>query len=425
MSIQMGNGRRRFLARAGGLATLLPFLRKLIPAAHAAPIRRMVLLMQANGTVIERWRPSGGSGLQFPMNSIMTPLQAHKDALILVDAMRINNGYGENHVRGYTGLWPGVSAVGTNRENPIPGGQSLDYHVAAGMAAGTRYPVLNLGVLAQKVAGGRSAFARSATDPVAPFSDPVPLYQQVFASLPGGAGMGAAAADRAIAEKRSILDSAIPDLQALSARLAGTERTKMDAHLAALRDLEKGLSAAVAVGCQPPGASTATTAFDKAAPLIEDALIAAFTCDLTRIATMQWGQTISAQTFSWLGQTKAWHPMSHDPGTFTEELVAIDRWLASRVARLMDRLKAIPEGGGTMLDNTVIAWGNELGRGTPHVESDCPILIAGGRGMGIKTGQYLKLPQQLSTNALLVTLCQAMGIAPKPAWGSATIPGAL
>lgn len=89
--------------------------------------RRLILLMESNGTWLNRCRPTGTeTAFTFPVNSIMTPLERHKSNILLVDAMKVYSGFGDQHFRGYTGLWTGVSAVGTSKESPGPGGKSID-----------------------------------------------------------------------------------------------------------------------------------------------------------------------------------------------------------------------------------------------------------------------------------------------------------
>lgn len=142
---------------------------------------------------------------------------------------------------------------------------------------------------------------------------------------------------------------------------------------------------------------------------MQDVMVAAFACNLTNVCTLEWGASNNGQVYHWLNQSTNHHTLSH--AIDEEALVVINRWLAGRVASLMDALAAQPEtGGGNMLDHTLIVSGNELGVGGPHKEADFPGLLAGGRALGVRTGRYLKPPAQISTNHMLVTICRAMGL---------------
>jgi hypothetical protein len=90
-------------------------------------------------------------------------------------------------------------------------------------------------------------------------------------------------------------------------------------------------------------------------------------------------------------------------------LVKIHTWYASQLAYFLDKLEAIPERGGTMLDNTVVVWFNELGSGGTHTHENTPWVIAGNTRGLFKTGQLVSFPNE-PHNRLLMTLSHAMGV---------------
>ena len=133
---------------------------------------------------------------------------------------------------------------------------------------------------------------------------------------------------------------------------------------------------------------------------------------MTRVATLQWTHGQSGTRFSWLGQTDGHHGLSHeadDDGTIRGMLVDINYWYAEQLAYLLDRMKAIPEGDGTMLDNTIVLWGNELGKGNSHTRTQIPFVMAGGKNAGIAGGRFLTY-QDVPNNRLLVSVLNALGI---------------
>jgi hypothetical protein len=127
----------------------------------------------------------------------------------------------------------------------------------------------------------------------------------------------------------------------------------------------------------------------------------------------------SWQFFPFAGVNEEHHTLSHEPDSNKvagDKLVKIATWHAQQVAYVLSKLDAVPEvGGGTMLDSTVLLWGNELGKGDNHTYKDIPWVVAGGGGH-FNTGRYLQYKDQ-SHNNLLVSLCHAMGMSDVTTFG--------
>jgi hypothetical protein len=105
--------------------------------------------------------------------------------------------------------------------------------------------------------------------------------------------------------------------------------------------------------------------------------------------------------------------MSHDPDSNAETkemLTRINAWYAGELAYLMDKLAQIPEGDGTLLDNTLILWCNELSRGNAHSHPDMPFVLAGRAGLRGRTGRFLQYPGSVPHNNLLVSILQALDV---------------
>jgi hypothetical protein len=137
------------------------------------------------------------------------------------------------------------------------------------------------------------------------------------------------------------------------------------------------------------------------------------------------GRSGAGHRFTWLGkefatdpilgascQAKGFHAIAHREvdADSRAKLVRIHTWYAEQLAYFLGKLAAIPEAGGTMLDNTLVVWLNELGRGGDHSHEKIPWVIAGNAGGFLKTGQVVSFPDQ-PHNRLLLTLCHAMGVA--------------
>jgi hypothetical protein len=140
----------------------------------------------------------------------------------------------------------------------------------------------------------------------------------------------------------------------------------------------------------------------------------ALACDLTRVATLQWTNSATTKVFNFLGPdiTEGHHPMAHngyaDPAN-RERLTRISAFYAEQLAYLVAKLKSMPEGDGSVFDNTLIFWTNEHADGN-HLRQGMPYVLAGSAGGALKTGRYVVQPKQVAHNDLLISLLHAMGV---------------
>jgi hypothetical protein len=149
-------------------------------------------------------------------------------------------------------------------------------------------------------------------------------------------------------------------------------------------------------------------------------IVGAFTCDITRVASLIMSPSRSDVVLSWVnymgsGFTESHHEVSHYGDSEKDsknKLTIMNQWYAQQIADLIAALKAVPEGSGTLFDNTVILWTNELGIGNVHSHTRIPLMIAGSAAGYFKTGRYIKYPNGTSMNNLLVSIANAMGVTP-------------
>jgi hypothetical protein len=143
-----------------------------------------------------------------------------------------------------------------------------------------------------------------------------------------------------------------------------------------------------------------------------DLLALAFACDLTRVASMQFSTAINAIGFPWLNSSAEGHNLSHRGPSDTEardQLVLRASWYAEQIAYLARQLANVTEGDRTVLDNTVMVWGNELSVGNSHSHENVPFMLLGSAGGHFRTGRFLSFGGQ-AHNRLLASLLQAMGV---------------
>jgi hypothetical protein len=424
--------RRALLRGAAGVAIGLPFLEAMSPRASADTFpKRFLVFFTANGTVEGNWLPMG-NGNAFSLGSILQPLDSIKDKLLILsgfDNKVALESPGDGH---QTGMGCMLTAsklnVGTlfcegTCDTPKyvdwSSGISIDQYVAQKVGQATKFPSVEFGVQVEDASVWSRMSYLGDSQPVPPQDDPKKNFDRLFGSLSADPFGQKKQHDG----RKSVLDFVDDDLTRLNARLGSADKKKLDAHLDAIRAIEKSLDKPGAVlggSCAvptygDPGDIYKNANFPAVGKAQMDLIAMAIACDLTRVASLQWDTAVSNVQFSWLGitgQNSGHHDMSHFPDddqTTQANLTKINTWYAEQFAYLCQKLDAVPEGNGTMLDNTVILWCNELGKGNAHTRSNMHWLLAGGAGGYFKTGRFLQFNGDSHSN-LLVSIANAMGI---------------
>ncbi len=422
--------RRAFLGTLGASGVLVPFLPMLDRELEAAPgdfPLRLLLLFSANGTLHERWAPTGSES-DFTLGPILSPLEAYKDRMVVLDGLEVSrDGPGDGHQKGMGILWTGSRllegtefAGGDGSSAGWGGGISIDQHIAGTVGTDTPYKSLEFGVQTQ----GASVWSRmcyaGGDQPLAPEDNPQAMFDRLFADY----DVDASELDRLKAQRQSVIDLVKGDLDSLLVRHgSANDKLKIEAHLASIRAIEQRNQAEVPA-CEIPGAPAgidhqANDNFPTVSQLQTDIMAMALTCGLTRVASMQWSASVSNVRHNWVGVPEGHHDLSHlgdGDQSMIDKLTSINTWYAEQTRYLMDALASIPEGDGSVLDNTLIVWGNELSRGNSHGNNPVPFVLLGGAGGKIQMGRYLQY-DGTRHNRLLVSLCHAMGMPEQQTFG--------
>lgn len=428
--------RRQLLLGAGGVTVALPLLRSLsAQAAAPKPPKRLLLMYTPNGVIPESWWPTNvTSETSFDLGAIHQPLAPFRDRLLLlggVDLKVAKTGPGGLHQRGIGGLFTGQQLQtgtafvdGCGQTSGWADGISVDQEVAKKVGQGTLLSSLELGVRAlDNDVQGRISYAGSG-QPLPPINNPLDAHNRLFSMLGGTTS----AVDALRASRRSVLDTVQSQFSTLSQRLSVDDRQKLDAHLTLVRDVERRLTDTGApTTCSTPARpATLDPASETDMPLIADLeldmLAAAFACDLTRVASFQISTSLNRIRYPWLDSTGEGHALSHSGPSDTEartQLIARQTWHAGRLAHLLSRLSSIQESdGSSVLDNTLVLWGNEVALGYTHTHENLPFLMVGGR-WHFRTGRYVQY-QGASHNDLLISVLHAMGV-PATTFGRAEL----
>ena len=424
-------GRRLFLAGSAGTLAL-PLLDSLSARAQEPPPPlRLILVYTANGTYPDQWFPSAvRSSTDFDLAPIHTPLAPYQDKLVLMRGAHnsvaqdsANNG--GPHQRGigalFTGqlLQTGEFQDGCGATAGWADGISIDQRVAQLVGMDTPFPSLELGVRCfDNDVQGRISYSGPGA-PLPPVSDPVSVYARLFAQKPPPDP------SRPESRQKSVLDAVHEQYAHLSRRVGRADREKLDAHLTLVEDLERRLGlggvglggADGAARCPTVGASPDAVDADAEdlMPQISrtqiDLLVAALSCDLTRVASLQYSTGFNRLRYPWLDSLSEGHTLSHSGDSQLEaweELGRRQQWHAAEIAYLLERLGAIQEGEGTLLDSTLVVWGSEVSQGNSHSLNDIPFLLAGGAGGRLAMGQFLELGGRSHAD-LLLTITHAFG----------------
>jgi hypothetical protein len=425
-----------------GAGAMSGFTRLLWPsvceAATPAPLR-FAALWSLHGRLDEFWLPKNGEtdfDINFT-NSSMQALHPFRDQLLILDGLdyKVLYEYGEaGHMGGPVTFLTG-SGLRKSGDDGLANNLSLDQFLASKIGSATRFRSLELTSYAyvdgSSLKGDRWISFTTGGNRLPWERDPRGLWNRVFSSLV--TGVPSAAEVRATARRKSLLDYLVNDANRLKDRLAGPERSKLDIHLTALRDIESRIDASSAVACQKPAqpAQASQVALNdvKVTPtslkLFFDLIAQAFACDLTRVVTLP---IIPVTNMPWLGINQNCHDdIAHyvtGDAAKRATLNKYHRWNSEMVAYFLGALKNINDGTGTLLDHSLILWGNELGDPAVHSSWNVPWVIAGGTNGKFRTGRYLRLrtvkdpiigwdgygskvPNAVAHNKVLVSIAQA------------------
>jgi len=411
--------RREFLRDVGVSAATLPFLLNLPSLAWAEEGRRkqrLVVMFSPDGVVPSTFWPDE-EGEQFTLKESLKPLEPFKSkSLVLHGVCDRVRGDGDNHMRGIgcllTGieLFPGNIQGGSDTPAGWASGISIDQEIKNFLqhdpATRTRFGSLEYGVMVPDRADTWTRMSYSGPNkPIAPIDDPYQMFAKLYGRTKDQASL------------RSVLDDLSEDLKKVRATVGVEDRKVLDEHATLVREMEQELQASSkeighAVPQLEPGVKGENDNIPKISKLQIDMLVNSFAGDFARVATLQFTNSVGQARMRWLGIEEGQHDLSHKPDSDTdaqEKLTKINQWYCSQLAYLAQRLAETPEpgGGGSLLDNTLLVWTNELGQGNSHTLNNIPFVLLG-NGLDFKMGRSLKF-ERVAHNRLLISLAHGFG----------------
>jgi hypothetical protein len=413
--------RRRFIKQMGLSAASLPFLMGLPSLGLGSPARprqRLVIVFSPNGTIPSAFWPDE-TGKDFKLKEIMSPLEPFKQRMLVLHGLSNKvRGDGDNHMRGMSCLLTGIELFPGN----VQGGSDTPAGWASGISIDqelknffqsreetrTRFGSLEFGVGVTDRADPWTRMSYGGPNkPIAPISDPYQMYQKLYGQLKDKEQLG------------SILDDVRDDLKRMRKLVNAEDRRLLEEHEALVRQMEKEIAEAgrqkLRVG--PPSLEEGVGAdqndnVPRLSRMQVDLLVNSFVNDMARVATLQYTKSVGQARMKWLDITDNHHGLSHEPDkdeVTQAKLVKINKWFCGELSYLVGKLAGTPEpgGSGSLLDNTLVVWSNELGKGNTHTLDNIPFVLIGG-GFGFETGRSVKL-DKVAHNRFHLALAHAVG----------------
>jgi hypothetical protein len=414
--------RREFIRDLGIGAAITPFLWNLPSLGFANQARRkqrLVIMFSPNGVVPDTfWPQAEGTLSAATLKESLKPLEPFKARTLVLHGIcdRVR-GDGDAHMRGMgclltgTELFPGNVQGGSDTPAGWARGLSIDQEIKRYLQndpeTRTRFGSLEFGVMVPNRADTWTRMVYAGPNrPIAPIDDPY----QMFAKLYGRT--------RDQETVRSVLDDLRDDLRRVAAEVSPDDRRLLDEHAAFVREIEQDLRAernrdvGHASPRLDPNVRNENDNIPRTTRMQIDLMVNSFSVDFARVATLQFTNSVGMARMNWLRITEGHHTLSHKPDSdreAQEQLAKINRWYCEQLAYLARRLADTPEPGGrgTLLDNTLIVWTNELGKGNSHTLDNIPFVLVG-NGLDFRMGRSIKYPR-VPHNRLLLSLAQGMG----------------
>lgn len=373
--------------------------------------KRLLVISHCHGWPYDSWklRPAGLStatpweldlaGIALSdLSAPLAPLYAHRSRLLPIDGLSLATAEldvdGNRHDTGWVHAWTGNNADFSGADTRSSS-SSLDQLVAAAIARPDRLPSLELSVDVGLEAGRPISYAPNGLRlPVLNTADMV--WQRVF---------GPSSGDSSLANRqRDVIDFAWGEYQSIAERLSAHARQRLQAHFELLSGLSDRIEGMANLECaQVPEIAGSLQSYDEKFDAFAQLIAASFSCDITRVVTLSLGEMPTAD-FGWDHLTDNVHKgLAHEIYNDSDKHQAMTDYLthhATQVARLVSLLEATPDiDGGSLMDNTLIVWGSELGNGWHGYQNYCPTIIGG--SWHFRTGRYLYMPHETPIQILV------------------------
>jgi len=420
---------RRTFLRGMGAALSLPLLDAMIPAATAAtktaalPVRRLGYIFMPMGCDQSRWTPRSTDGKLSELSPILASLAPHREHVTAFTNLELRNAYPGSHATSNSSFLSAAKAKHTESSDYYLG-TTADQLAARQLGRETQLASLELSMdMLQTTGQCDNGYAcvyqnnlswSSPTPPLPSEAHPRIVFERLF-------GEGGSLVERraSLRQRASLLDWITEDISSLKRQLGPADRAKIAEYLDTVREVERRIQKAeadVAQSSLPPDLERplgVPTSYTEHAKLMFDLQVLAMQGDITRVTTFQLARETSNRTYAVeTGVADPHHPLSHhgnDPDKIAR-MAKINAFHVSLFAYFLERLKATPEGNGTLLDHSLLLYGSGIGNPNVHDHTNLPILVAGGAAGGMKGDRHIRYDKPVPLANLHLTLLDKVGV---------------
>jgi len=418
---------RRTFLRGAGAALALPLLDAMVPpltalaATPANPVRRLGFVYIPMGSTIAEWTPRCEAGPLTNLSPTLESLRPVMDHLTVVTNTELRNAYPGTHATSNAAFLSAATSKWTESTD-YELATTVDQVAAQHIGKETRLPSLELAMdLLTTVGQCDNGYAcvyqnnlswSSPTTPLPAEAHPRIAFERLF-----GDGGSAAERDAELRKNASLLDWVMEDIARLQKNLGPSDRTRVTQYLDTVREVERRIQKAEAASADSPLPDLdrpvgVPAAYADHARLMFDLQVLAFQGDVTRVITFQLARETSTRTYPEIGVPDPHHPTTHhnnDP-VKVAKVAKINAFHVSLFAYFLEKLKATPDGDGSLLDHSLYLYGSGMGNPNVHDHVNLPILVAGGAAVRHKGGRHIKYAEPAPLANLHLTLLDKVGV---------------
>lgn len=417
---------RRALLRGAGTVLALPLLDAMLPAgvafaqSGAVPKSRLGAIYTPHGVTMSRWTPAD-EGKNFTMTEILKPLTPFKEKLNVVTNMSLPLAYGPGGATGNHNRSSAAYLSGAKAEfgaQPFLG-ITADQVAARALGQDTPLPSLELSIEDAAISCGdglscayRNTLSwQSETSPLPMQNNPQVVFEQLF-----GDGATTEQRDARRAQSLSLLDSVSSQITGLDKKLSAGDRNRLDQYLTDIREIERRIQQAasritddIAVPSKPTGIPNDVEEHIK---LMYDLQVLAWQTEITRISTFLMASELSGATYPKSGVRDSFHTLSHHSNNEDNKarFAVLNSYHVSLFGYFLQKLEAIPEGDGTLLDNSLIMYGSGMSDGNSHNHDPLPVVLAGRAAGAMEGNRHLVFPEKTPMSNLLLSMLGKLGV---------------
>lgn len=418
---------RRTILRGAGCAFALPLLDAMIPASTvlaktaAAPsrLRRLGYIYMPMGFNPAEWTPKEDNLDELP--SSLSPLERVKDQVNIVTGMELKNAYPGSHATSNSAFLSAATAKRTESSDYFLG-ITVDQIAAKRLGQQTQLPSLELAMdLLDNAGQCDNGYAcvyqnylswSSPTTPLPSEAHPRLVFETLF-------GEGGTTEDRkeVLRRRASLLDSVSEEMKRFKLQLGANDRSKFDDYFQSIREVERRIQRAEAKVDDNPLPDLdrpvgVPASYAEHAKLMFDLQLLAFQGDITRVISFQLAREASTRTYPEIGVPEPHHPITHH-GNNPEKLAKVakvNQFHVSLFAEFIEKMAAVKEGNGSLLDHSLYMYGSGMGDPDAHDHTDLPIIVAGGAAGNMVGGRHIRYEKHTPLANLHLTLLNKVGL---------------